>query len=120
MCCHPPRRRATIHAGNLGPDQAAPAAPDPSWNPDLPAGCILRLILKSVRAGRTLWSMQLRKICTALFVLSVVAELLVVYVRQPKVSVRMGDPLQPSNILSSPAILSNTGMLPIYDVSVSC
>jgi hypothetical protein len=27
---------ATIHASNLGPDQAAPAAPDPGWNPDLP------------------------------------------------------------------------------------
>jgi hypothetical protein len=27
---------ATILAGNLGPDQARPAAPDPSWNPDLP------------------------------------------------------------------------------------
>jgi len=27
---------ATILAANLGPDQATPAAPDPSWNPDLP------------------------------------------------------------------------------------
>jgi hypothetical protein len=27
---------ATIHAGNLGPDQAAPTAPDPDWSPDLP------------------------------------------------------------------------------------
>lgn len=27
---------AAIDAGNLGPDQAAPAAPDPGWNPDLP------------------------------------------------------------------------------------
>jgi hypothetical protein len=27
---------ATIVASNLGPGQAAPAAPDPAWNPDLP------------------------------------------------------------------------------------
>ncbi len=27
---------ATIDASNLGPDQAAPVAPDPAWNPDLP------------------------------------------------------------------------------------
>jgi hypothetical protein len=27
---------ATILASNLSPDQAMPAAPDPSWNPDLP------------------------------------------------------------------------------------
>jgi len=27
---------ATILASNLGPDQAMPAAPDPSWNPELP------------------------------------------------------------------------------------
>jgi hypothetical protein len=27
---------ATIHSNNLGPDQAAPAAPDPCWKPDLP------------------------------------------------------------------------------------
>lgn len=27
---------ATIRASNLGQDQAMPAAPDPSWNPDLP------------------------------------------------------------------------------------
>jgi hypothetical protein len=27
---------ATIRAGNLGPDQPAPAAPDPGWRPDLP------------------------------------------------------------------------------------
>lgn len=27
---------ATIHASNLGPDQAGPAAPDPGWNPDQP------------------------------------------------------------------------------------
>ena len=29
--------RAKISAANLGPDQAAPAAPDPGWSPDLPA-----------------------------------------------------------------------------------
>lgn len=28
--------RATIHAGNLGLDQPAPAAPDPGWSPDQP------------------------------------------------------------------------------------
>ena len=27
---------ATIDASNLGPDQPAPASPDPTWNPDLP------------------------------------------------------------------------------------
>ncbi len=27
---------ATIRADNLSPDQAAPAAPDPSWNAELP------------------------------------------------------------------------------------
>jgi hypothetical protein len=27
---------ATIRANNLGPDQARPAAPDPSWEPNLP------------------------------------------------------------------------------------
>ena len=27
---------ATIDANNLGPDQAAPAEPDPGWEPDLP------------------------------------------------------------------------------------
>jgi hypothetical protein len=26
---------ATMLAGNLGPDQAMPIAPDPSWNPNL-------------------------------------------------------------------------------------
>jgi hypothetical protein len=28
--------RAKISASNLGPDQPAPAAPDPGWSPDLP------------------------------------------------------------------------------------
>jgi hypothetical protein len=48
------------------------------------------------------------------------ATLLVLCALQPNISMRMGDPAQPTNILSSPAILSNTGIFPIYDISVSC
>jgi hypothetical protein len=42
------------------------------------------------------------------------------HVFQPRVSMLMGDPFLPSNVLSSPLIVLNNGILPIYDISVSC
>ena len=61
------------------------------------------------------------RIRTAMLALAVAAELpLVFYALQPKLSVQVGDPLQPLNILSAPVILTNAGILPIYDISVSC
>ena len=41
-------------------------------------------------------------------------------VLSPHLWLRIGDPRQPSNLLSSPAILSNSGLLPIYDITISC
>jgi hypothetical protein len=38
---------------------------------------------------------------------------------QPQISILLGDPLQPSNILSSPVTLFNHGKLPIYDAITS-
>jgi hypothetical protein len=45
---------------------------------------------------------------------------LISHALQPQISIQLGDPLQPSNILSSPVILLNHGIFPIYDISVTC
>ena len=38
----------------------------------------------------------------------------------PKISLQMGAPTDRANVLSSPAILSNDGLFPIFDVSMTC
>lgn len=58
---------------------------------------------------------------TAGVALAVAAELtLALYVLNPRLALRVGNPTDPSDISSSPAILSNYGTLPIYDISITC